>query len=147
MVALCVAGKRGGPRGDLYIQINVRKDPKFRREGTDIHTTQEISYTQAILGTVLQAETVDGPMEIKVPAGTQPDQKLRLKGKGVSRLNNAKMRGDAYIAIKVKIPTQISAQERELLEKLSEMVDKRSHSSAGGEVKSGDKPEGGVSIP
>jgi molecular chaperone DnaJ len=121
-------GKRGGPRGDLYIQINVVNDPRFRREGNDIYTTEEISYTEAILGTTVKVDTVDGPTEVKMPAGTQPEQKLRLKGKGVPKLNSH-ARGDAYITVKVKIPTNVSGKERELVEKLAEIVDEKKANS------------------
>lgn len=118
------AGKRGGPRGDLFVQLAVKNDPKFSREGTEIYTEEDISYTQAILGTTIKAHTVDGTMEVKIPSGTQPNQKLRLKGKGAPRLGTD-VRGDAFITVKVKIPQNISGKEKELVEQLSEIVDKK----------------------
>jgi len=60
------AGKKGGPRGDLYVQLSVKRDPKFKREGTEIYTEEEISYTEAILGTTIKADTVDGKTEVMV---------------------------------------------------------------------------------
>lgn len=126
-------GRKGGPRGDLFVQLSVKNDPKFRREGTEIYTEEEISYTQAILGTKLKANTVDGPTDVKIPAGTQPGQKLRLKGKGVPKLGSADARGDAFITVKVKIPTNVSGKEKDLVEELSEIVDKRkSNAGVGG---------------
>lgn len=117
------AGKRGGPRGDLYVQLSVKKDPKFRREGTEIYTTEEISYVDAILGTTIKADTLDGKADVKIPAGTQPEQKLRLRGKGAPSLNSNE-RGDAFITVKVKIPTNVSGKEKELVEKISEVQKK-----------------------
>ena len=61
------AGKRGGPRGDLFVQLAVKRDPKFKREGTEIYTDEEISYTEAILGTTIKADTVDGKTEVRIP--------------------------------------------------------------------------------
>lgn len=118
------AGKRGGPRGDLYVSLNVKRDPKFKRDGTDIYSEEEISYVEAILGAVIKADTVDGKMEMKIPSGTQPEQKLRLRGKGATKLGTD-VRGDAYITVKVKIPTNISGKEKELVEQIAEVTDKK----------------------
>jgi molecular chaperone DnaJ len=73
---------------------------------------------------------VDGPAEVKIPAGTQPEQKLRLKNKGAPSLNS-NVRGDAYITVKVKIPTNVYGKEKELVEKLSEIVDKKKTGGGG----------------
>jgi len=124
------AGKRGGPRGDLYVQLSVKRDPKFKREGTEIYTEEEISYTEAILGTTIKADTVDGKTEVKIPAGTQPEQRLRLRGKGAPKLGT-EVRGDAYITVKVKIPTNVSGKEKELVEQLAEVVDKKKSGGGG----------------
>lgn len=102
------AGKRGGPRGDLFVQLSVKSDSKFKRDGIDIYSDEEISYTEAILGTTIKADTVDGKTEVKIPNGTQPNQKLRLKGKGAPKLGASDARGDAYLTIKVKIPSNVS---------------------------------------
>lgn len=112
------AGKKGGPKGDLYVQVNLKKDPKFDRKGLDIYTEESISYIDAILGTTLTVSTVDGSTDIKIPPGTQPDQKFRIKGKGVPRLNNSGSRGDAFVTVKVKIPTKVNSKEKELLEQI-----------------------------
>ena len=118
------AGRRGGPRGDLFVQLRVRKDPRFRRDGMEIYTEESISYVNAILGTTVQAETVDGTVEVKIPQGTQPDQKLRLKGKGIPRLGSSDQRGDQYITVKVQIPKDVGGQERKLVEQLRELEEK-----------------------
>lgn len=114
------AGKRGGPRGDLFVEIRIKRDPKFKRDGIDIYTEEEISYYDAILGTSVSADTVDGKTEVKIPAGTQPDQKLRLRGKGATKLGTD-FRGDQYITVKVKIPQNVSGKEKELIESISKL--------------------------
>jgi molecular chaperone DnaJ len=118
------SGLRGGPRGDLFVELRVKKDPKFRRDNTEIYTEEEISYTDAILGCTIKADTVDGKTEIKVPAGTQPEQKLRLKGKGVPRMGTD-VRGDQFVTVKIKIPTSVSGKEKELIEQIAELSKKK----------------------
>jgi len=117
-------GKRGGPRGDLFVELKVKRDAKFRREGTEIYTDEEVSYVDAILGCTIKANTVDGKTDVKIPAGTQPEQRLRLKGKGAPKINS-EVRGDQYITVKVKIPTSISGKEKELVEQISELNKKK----------------------
>lgn len=126
------AGRKGGPRGDLFVRLNVKDDPKFRRQGTDIYTEEEIYYTDAILGAKISAATIDGKAEVKIPAGTQPGQKLRLKARGVPKMGAADgTRGDAYITVKVKIPTSVSGKEKELIEEIAQK-DKKSGGGGGG---------------
>lgn len=115
------AGQRGGPAGDLYVYLFVNEDAEFQREGINILSDLKISYLQAILGSRLDVSTVDGPQELIIPAGTQPGKVLTLEGKGVPRLGNPVSRGDHLITIQVDIPTRISAEERELLEKLAKL--------------------------
>ena len=112
-------GRKGGPRGDLFVVVNVKRDPKFRRDSLDLYTEEEISYADAILGATIKADTVDGKLEVKVPCGTQPEQKLRLRGKGVPKLGTADFRGDQFITIKVKIPQSVSGKEKELIEEIA----------------------------
>lgn len=114
-------GQRGGPPGDLYVYLFVNEDANFRRDGINIHSDLKISYLQAILGCRLEVETVDGPAELQVPAGTQPGTVLTLEDRGVPRLGNPVSRGDHLITVKVQIPTRLKAEERELLEKLVEL--------------------------
>lgn len=125
------AGKRGGRRGDLYVQLKVKRDPKYRRDGVDILTEEEISYADAILGTTIKADTVDGKVDVKIPPGTQPDQKLRIRGKGAPKLGSS-IRGDNVITVKVKIPTSVSGKERELIEQIAELQKKKGNGFFGG---------------
>ncbi len=113
------AGLKGGPSGDLYVFIKVKKDPKLRRDGINIYSEISISYLQAILGDTVSIDTVDGKVELKIPGGTQPNSTLTLDNKGVPRLGNPVARGCQEVLIKVKLPTRINEEERNLLEKLA----------------------------
>ncbi|MDY7004637.1 MAG: molecular chaperone DnaJ [Cyanobacteriota bacterium] len=113
------AGKMGGPPGDLYVFLGVKKDSEFRRDGINILSEIKISYLQAILGCSLEINTVDGKSELIIPAGTQPNTVLTLEDKGVPKLGNPVSRGDHLITIAIDIPTKITPEERELLEKLA----------------------------
>jgi molecular chaperone DnaJ len=115
------AGMRAGPAGDLYVYLYVKADAEFRREGIDILSQLKISYLQAILGSQIQVNTVDGPAELNIPAGIQPNTVLKLEHKGVYRLGNDVSRGDHLITVQVEIPNKVSTEERELLEKLAKL--------------------------
>lgn len=114
------AGFNGGPPGDLYVFIGVREHPKFTRRDYDIHSEQTISVTQAALGAEVDTETVDGKEQLRVVPGTQPNQVLRLRGKGVPFLDGSG-RGDHYVHIAVRIPTSLSDEQRALLEQLARL--------------------------
>ena len=113
------AGVRSGTPGDLYVYLFVESDKEFTREGVNIKSEITVSYLQAILGCTLNVNTVDGKEELAIPAGTQPNTVLTLENKGVPKLGNPVSRGNHLITIKVNIPTRISSEEKELLEKLA----------------------------
>jgi len=115
------AGLRSGPPGDLYVYLFVEEDAEFQRDGINVLSDLKISYLQAILGCRLQVNTVDGPVELKIPPGTQPNTVLTLENHGVPKLGNPVSRGDHLITIQIDIPTRITAEERELLEKLAKI--------------------------
>jgi molecular chaperone DnaJ len=115
------AGLRGGPPGDLYVYLHVEEDAKFRREGINILSQVKISYLQAILGSHIQIDTVDGPTELNIPAGIQPNTVLKLEQKGVPRLGNEVSRGDHLLTLQIDIPGKVSQEERDLLEKLAKI--------------------------
>lgn len=100
---------------NFYLVCQVKPHPKFKRSGYDIFSDYEVNFAQAALGDVVEVETIDGPVKIKIPAGTQPGTQIRLKGKGVNKIHSH-ARGDQYITIKVKIPTKLSVQEKAVLE-------------------------------
>lgn len=116
------AGEKGAPAGDLYIKVQVRPDPRFVRDGDDIRTRLDLSVSQAILGDRVEIATVDGPVELKIPEGTQPGTIIRLKGKGVPHLRDqgfmSGKRGDHLVEISVIIPKGISRKQREGLKEL-----------------------------
>lgn len=111
-------GTNGGDNGDLYIEIFVRKHKFFVREGNDIYLKVPISSLDATLGTKVDVPTCYGDVELNIPSGSQPDQKLRLKGYGVPSIRG-NVKGDQFVILKVEIPTKLSKEERELYEKLS----------------------------
>ncbi|MEL6130108.1 MAG: molecular chaperone DnaJ [Cyanobacteria bacterium J06633_23] len=115
------AGMRSGPPGDLYVYLFVKEHSNFQRDGINVLSDLKISYLQAILGCELQVETVDGSVEVQVPAGTQPNTVLTLENRGVPKLGNPVSRGNHLLTILVDIPTRIKAEERELLAKLAEV--------------------------
>jgi len=107
-----------GPSGDLYIKINVAKHNIFRRELNDLVTDHNIKLSDALLGTTYKLETLDGPLEVKIPEGVSPGEILRVKGKGVP--HGRGKRGDILIHLHIKLPNKLSRKSRELVEKLKE---------------------------
>jgi molecular chaperone DnaJ len=116
------AGKRGGPPGDLYVFVSVRPDPELRRDGNNILVTCKISYIDAILGTDVRVMTVDGAAELKIPAGTQPGTTLVMAKRGVPFLGKIDLRGDQLVKVEVEIPKKVNAEERRLVEALSNLT-------------------------
>jgi molecular chaperone DnaJ len=112
-------GQLGGPPGDLYVFLAVKPHPHLRRDGITVLSEVPLSYLQAILGDTIEVETVDGPEQLEIPAGTQPDAVVTLKGKGVPKLGNPVARGNHLVTVKVQLPTKLSGDERELLEQLA----------------------------
>ena len=125
-------GLKGGPPGDLYVFIKVKNDSKLKRDGVTIYSEIVVSYLQAILGDTVEITTVDGKVNLKIPSGTQPNTTLSLENKGVPRLGNPVARGNHEVLVKVKLPTRITDEERNLLEDLaSQYSDKTINSSTG----------------
>jgi curved DNA-binding protein len=114
-------GINGGPRGDLFIQVRVMDHPLFKRDGDDLTMTKSIKFTEAALGTEIEVQTIDKKtLRLKVPAGTQNNAKLRLKGYGVPRMNGVD-RGDAYVSISIEVPKNLTKKQEETIKKLAEM--------------------------
>ncbi|MBC7338559.1 MAG: molecular chaperone DnaJ [Firmicutes bacterium] len=111
-------GTRGGPPGDLYVDIHVRPHRFFRRDGDDLHCEVTVSFIQAALGTLLEIPTLDGSARVKVPEGTQPGAVVRLRGAGMPRLRGGG-RGDLHVHLDVRTPTGLSPREKELLRELA----------------------------
>lgn len=104
-----------GPRGDLYVHVRVKAHKRFTREGDIILSEEHISMVDAALGTEIEVETVDGPVRMKVPAGTQSGTDFKLSGHGVPHLRG-EARGPHIVGIIVDTPTKLSKKQRELLE-------------------------------
>jgi molecular chaperone DnaJ len=123
------AGRFGGPSGDLYVVLSVKKHKFFERDGDDLHCVMPISFPQAALGTELMIETLEGPETIRVPEGVQSGREFRLRGKGVPHLNE-RGKGDLVVEIRVATPTKLTRQQRELMKQLSEtmVIDNEPHS-------------------
>jgi molecular chaperone DnaJ len=110
------AGANGGPSGDLYVEIRIKEHEIFKRDGYDVHCEVPISFIQATLGGDIEAPTLEGRVKIPVPAGTQNGKVFRLKKRGISHLDG-RNRGDQYVTVFVEVPTKLSADQKQLLEK------------------------------
>ena len=119
------SGERGGPPGDLYVNIRVQTHQFFSREENDIHYTLDLSFPQAALGAEIEVPTLDGSENLKVPAGTQSDTQFRLKGKGVPHLGRTKRRGDEIVTVRVETPDKLTQRQKELLEELQNSFGKK----------------------
>lgn len=112
------AGHRGGPRGDLYILIYVRKHSVFTRESNDILCEVPISFAQAALGDEVEVPTLDGKVKMKVPSGTQSGKIFRLRGKGISDLRGYS-KGDQLVRVIVEIPAKLNLRQKQLLKEFA----------------------------
>jgi molecular chaperone DnaJ len=119
------AGRRGGPAGDLYVDISVKPHPVFTRVGNDVTVKLPISFSQAALGTELLISTLDGEEKLHIPPGTQTGTEFRLRGHGIPYLNR-RGRGDQVVETVVKTPQRLNEEQRRLLEDLSEHDDMES---------------------
>ncbi len=110
-------GAGGRPAGDLYLRVRIAPHPVFRVNGADLETEVPVTPWEAALGANLEVPTVGGRAQIRLPPGIQSGQKLRLKGKGLTRREGG--RGDLYAVIRIAVPKHLSAREKELFEELA----------------------------
>jgi molecular chaperone DnaJ len=115
------AGERGGPSGDLYVLIRVRDDPRFMRDGDDLVTAVDVSAPLAALGTTVEVPTVDGSVEVEIPAGTQPHETLTVRGAGMPALRGRRT-GNLRVVVNVVVPRHLSKEQRELVERLADSM-------------------------
>lgn len=118
------AGPRGGMPGDLYVFLHVRPNENFVRDGSDLHTEVEIDFAQAALGTKMEVPLVEGSKEIEIKRGTQPGERIVVRGEGVPRLRGYG-RGDLVIHVDVSIPTRLSAEQEDLLRQYAASTEKK----------------------
>ena len=114
-------GTNGGPAGDLMINIIVKADPRFQRDGYDLYLEQKVSFVQATLGAELQIDTIDGKVKWNLPAGTQTGTTFRLRGKGVPDVHG-RGRGDQYVTIHVTVPVSLTDEQRAALHAFAETM-------------------------
>lgn len=108
-----------GQRGDLYLLINVADEPNFERKGNDIYTHVEVDLYKAVLGGEVTVPTLTGNVVLTIPPGTQPGQTFRLTGQGMPQIKSPDSRGNLLVAVRVKIPRNLTDQQRELFQKLA----------------------------
>ena len=119
---------RGAPAGDLFVVVTVEPHPTFARKGNDLTMTVPITYPAAALGAQVKVPTMNGPVTLKIPAGTQPGKTFRVRGKGMP---NGRGSGDLLVTVQVDVPTKLSDDERELIEKLASIRDASEGASHG----------------
>jgi molecular chaperone DnaJ len=115
------AGERGGPPGDLYVQVRVRNDPRFVRDGDDLLTAVDVSAPRAALGTTVEVPTIDGAVELTIPSGTQPHETLVIRGRGMPSVRGRRT-GDLRVVVNVIVPRRLSREQRELATQLADSL-------------------------
>ncbi len=120
------AGTRGGPSGDLYVEVHVKPHNIFQREGNDLYVETPIDFFTATLGGSIEVPTLSGKLKIKVPAGTQTGKLFRLRGKGVAAIRGGGV-GDLLCQVKLETPVNLSKKQQQLLKDFSESCGKKQH--------------------
>ncbi|CAP18394.1 Chaperone protein [Candidatus Phytoplasma mali] len=108
-------------RGDLYITFRVKASKIFSRKGLDVYTEIFITFSQAVLGVVAATETIYGKVDLKIPAGTQSGNKMRLKNKGIADVNSYYRKGDHYVIVNIETPKNISKEQKKIFEDLKKL--------------------------
>lgn len=114
-------GQAGGEAGHLYLKVKVAPDPRFERKGDDLYTTVPVDLYTAVLGGEVRVPTLDGEVKLKIPPGSQNGQSFRLRGKGMPKLNKSKQFGDLYARLNVRLPSDLTPQQREHFEALRQL--------------------------
>jgi molecular chaperone DnaJ len=125
------AGLVGGRAGDVYVEVRIRPDERFVREGDDIYAAVDVTFTQAAIGATLSIPTLDGEEELELPAGTQPGAIVVLHGRGMPVLHG-RGRGDQRILVNVLVPRRLSDEQRRLLSEFDRHADEHTYDKAGG---------------
>lgn len=115
------AGVQGGPAGDLYIVVSLKKHPIFEREGADLHCAMPITFPQAALGADVEAPTLTGRIKIRIPAGSDDAKVFRLKGHGVLDLRTGQ-KGDLYVKTRIAVPRKLTPKQEELLRQFAQVT-------------------------
>jgi molecular chaperone DnaJ len=115
------AGFRGGPPGDLFVVVHLSKDKRFSREGDDLYVEEHVSYPQASMGCEIHVETMEEPLTMKIPPGTQSGALFRLRDRGMPRLEG-RGHGDQFVKVIVDIPKDLTPRQRELLREFAKTL-------------------------
>jgi DnaJ-class molecular chaperone len=113
------AGMNGTQPGDLYLRIRLRPHPVFAVRGDDLEIELPIAPWEAVLGTKVEVPTIDGKVDLTIPAGAQNGQRLRLRGQGLNKRKGG--RGDEYVRLKIVVPKDIGTEERRLYQELKQV--------------------------
>jgi molecular chaperone DnaJ len=124
------AGEPGAPRGDLYVTIRVKEDPELMRDGEDLVHRMRISFVEAALGVEAEVPTLDGTAPVRIEPGTQPGTTLRLKGEGMPRMRR-RGSGDLKVVVDVMVPTRLTNEQRELLERFEAVSGEGTYNGGG----------------
>ena len=116
------AGERGGPPGDLYVLVRIAADERFLRDGDDLVTVLDVSAPHAALGASFNAPSLDGDVDVRIAAGTQPGEVIVVRGHGMPRLRRPGRRGDLRVVVNVVVPRKLSREQRKLAEKLADSM-------------------------
>ncbi len=116
-------GINGGPPGDLFVVLTVKEHPIFERHEFDLHCSMPVNLAQAALGDSVELLTFDGVQTVKIPEGSQPGSRVKLKGLGVPKLSGSG-RGDLYVHIEVRVPSKLNRDQRRLFEQLRDVLPK-----------------------
>ncbi|OQB15566.1 MAG: Chaperone protein DnaJ [Firmicutes bacterium ADurb.Bin193] len=114
-------GKKGGPAGDVYLHVTVKKHSVFMRNGYDVYMDLPISFVEAALGAEVDVPTIYGNVKLKIPEGTQSETNFRIKGKGITRLGGGGV-GDQYVRVTVNVPKNLTDKQREILRSFGETL-------------------------
>jgi curved DNA-binding protein len=116
-----VAMRGAGPQGsDIYLVMDVAPDPRYTRKGDNLHSEFELDLYTAVLGGEIAVPTMNGEVKLHIPAGTQPGQSFRLKGKGMPNLKNPQQHGDLLAKAKVRLPKRLTSEQKRLFKELAE---------------------------
>lgn len=124
-------GRGGAAAGDLHVLVRIAEHAHFRRDGQDVRSFQPISFAQAALGAVIDVPTLDGPVKLRIPEGTQPGRVFRIRGRGIPQAAGKQApRGDHLLEVQVEVPTELTPRQRELIEELARALDRTASGDA-----------------
>ncbi|MCS7192045.1 MAG: J domain-containing protein, partial [Armatimonadetes bacterium] len=115
------SGKAGGLPGDLYVTVQIKPHPTFRRDGVNLHMDLSLTFPQLVLGDVVEVPTIDGKAELTIPPGTQPGTVLKIPRKGFVSMRSGR-RGDLFVHVQVTVPTELTEEQRKLLRQLAKTM-------------------------